>query len=349
MGENGGKGLSFYVKLIAGIVTFAATIAGTWIAFIDRPDPYTSKDWSRKANAACEKDFGSVTVPLYTLTPLIAQIAASTPAVGVENKTIDDTVHTLVEMSGAFRKMSGDLREIDLPKDMSSTDIDAMLTNTNEISDSLGVVATFLNNFQRGTTTAAEGQSAIASLQKVMSTTIPAWWDRGSKLGLNECLRVVGNPSVPPSAPSPPAGTLSVAEQGLVGKLAGAVLRNCTAAPKEENTNVVAAVNCETVRLGPTKRPLVLQFAGNAPLSSWINKIGGTAGEEKCLKVPSKGVWHHGNVVPGSLVCANNDTGGVRITWTFDAQSVAVLADGDDYNSIYSWWIQNAMVLTVQG
>jgi len=53
--------------------------------------------------------------------------------------------------------------------------------------------------------------------------------------------------------------------------------------------------------------------------------------------------------VPGSLVCANNDTGGVRITWTFDAQSVAVLADGDDYNSVYSWWIQNAMVLTIQG
>jgi hypothetical protein len=345
----GGKPLSFYVKIIAGVVTFLATVAGTWVAFVDRPAPYTAKDWTRKANAACEKDFGSITVPLYTLTPLIGQIAAQTPAVGVENKTIDDTVHTLAEMAGAFRKMSGDLREIDLPKDMSSADIDAMLKNTNEISDSLGVVAMFLTNFQRGTTTAAEGQTAIGSLQRVMATTIPAWWDRGNKLGLDQCLRLVGDPKTAPSIvpTTPPPGGLSLAEQGLVAKLASTILRKCTAAPKEENENVIAAVNCEAVRLGPTKRPLVLQFASNTALTGWINRIGGTATEQKCLKVPSKGLWHHGNDVPGSLVCANNDGGGTRITWTFDAQSVAILADGDDYDSIYKWWIENALVLSL--
>src|SRR5689334_10718292 len=54
-----GSRFSLGVKILAGVITFAATVVGTYIAVTDRPKPYTIDDWARKANAVCEKDFGS--------------------------------------------------------------------------------------------------------------------------------------------------------------------------------------------------------------------------------------------------------------------------------------------------
>jgi len=69
-------------KILAGVLTLAATVAGAWITLVDRPEPYTIDHWKVAANATCERDFGNVQLPLYAATLQVGRrgLAARRPA-----------------------------------------------------------------------------------------------------------------------------------------------------------------------------------------------------------------------------------------------------------------------------
>ena len=53
---------SFYIKAVAGILTFAATMAGAYLGFVSFFNSTVHvTDWARKANAVCDQDSGDLT------------------------------------------------------------------------------------------------------------------------------------------------------------------------------------------------------------------------------------------------------------------------------------------------
>jgi hypothetical protein len=58
------RGPTFYVKAAAGVLTFAATITGTYLAFKGQPTTFTAASWERQANAACDQDAGALNLSI---------------------------------------------------------------------------------------------------------------------------------------------------------------------------------------------------------------------------------------------------------------------------------------------
>ncbi len=340
---------SLFVKVVAGFLTLAATVIGAYFAIKDRPDPYTIADWARKANSICEKDFGAVQTTAFVLTPLLAQAIAKTPASGTNNENLAQLIKTVADMASAFRAMTGDLRAVDLPKGYDDTEIQRLLTSGNDVSNALGVVASFLVNFEIGKASLVDGQNAINKLQLVMGSSLPAWSRSASQLGLNQCLLIVGDGATPTivATTPPPSGGLNAAEQSLVDAVNPAVLTGCTSTPGEENSNVLAAVNCDAARTGPSKRPLVLRFVSAQAQSDYLGRQGVGFTSSSCAAGRYKAPWQRSGSTTnlGTLVCTEVDSGGFQLIWTFDNDNIVVFMDAKDGGTAYDWWKANAYLL----
>jgi hypothetical protein len=188
------------VKGIAGVVTFAATIFGVYTA-LKGPAELTMADWSRSANAVCDKDFGTLQVPVYQALPLLAQALAQQPAPGVPNESLDRAGQTMLTLSATFRNLGGDLRNVAPPPSYQGGDIDALLKASTDISDMFGQFAFLLNNYQMGTATPDSMMAATQSLQTATKVTMPEFARAAGALKLTQCLGFVGNGSIaPPTA-----------------------------------------------------------------------------------------------------------------------------------------------------
>jgi hypothetical protein len=186
------------VKAIAGLVAFAATILGIYTTLKDRPVEPTMADWSRSANAVCDKDFGTLQVPVYQALPLLAQALAQQPAPGVPNESLDRAGQTMLTLSATFRNLGGDLRNVAPPPSYQGSDIDALLKASTDISDMFSRFAFLLNNWQMGTATMNDLAAATESLQTATRVTMPEFARAAGALKLTQCLGFVGNGSIAP-------------------------------------------------------------------------------------------------------------------------------------------------------
>jgi hypothetical protein len=194
--------LTSAAKVIAGVVGFAATIFGVYVAVKDRPAEFTMTDWSRSANVVCDKDFGTLQVPVYQALPVLAQALAQQPVPGVPNENLDKAGQTMLALSSTFRNLAGDLRSVAPPPSYHGSDIDALLKASTDISDMFGQFAFLLTNYQMGTATPDQMGAAVQSLQTATRVTMPAFADAATKLGLTQCLGFVGHGSVAPPTPN---------------------------------------------------------------------------------------------------------------------------------------------------
>ncbi len=250
------------VKIVAGVVTFAATIAGTYLAFQSRPKSFTTADWARQANAACERDTGDLALSLsdglISVTHLLTGQASST-----DRQT---TVHSLIADAGALDKMLGDLRGLQTPVNNPAV-VAAVLKTGNAVVSNLGTISVDMQTALMGVPD-SQGRAlrtVIAELGDTLNTewrtAIPAWQKAIKAAGLTQCPLWVPHPNPTPTLgpvalPTTPAGQisspptptpLSYSEQQLVSQLNPSDLASCTRRPDEEVGGVVAAVNCSPV------------------------------------------------------------------------------------------------------
>jgi hypothetical protein len=326
-------------KILAGVITFAATIVGTYVAVTDRPSAYTMDDWARKANAVCDQNFGNLQTPIFALTPMLAQ-AIATPSAQGNPAGMSQMITTVLEISGAFRKMNGDIRGIDLPKDTDAASVNRLLDAGTQVSTALSTVANFLTNFQQGKATTVEGTATVQSLQQVNSTSLPAWTAEVSHLGLNQCLSIVGTP-----APSTPSGP-TAAQIALSSAVKTTVAKDCVANPAAGGMDqVAAAINCAPVAAGLSLQPLLIQFTSANAMNTYVDSLNTPTTSADCVDGKGRGYWYHDDVRMGALIC-QVQSGAFRITWAFEGRNVVVIADGADAATTYAWWQDNANLLT---
>jgi hypothetical protein len=166
--------------------------------------------------------------------------------------------------------------------------------------------------------------------------TIYTWWTKNAYLITR---------TVTPS-PTPSSATLDAEQQALADQIKSSVLTGCTATPDEENDRVIAALNCTAVRKGPLKRPLVMRFADEDTLKTWLASQSEGLPSAGCTSGDSVRPWNHEGTRKGTLVCKPGSKGNYRTIWTFDDAAVAVIAEAADRRTIRNWWAKNANLLT---
>ncbi len=349
------------VKIVAGVVTFAATIAGTYLAFQSRPKSFTTADWARQANAACERDTGDLALSLsdglISVTHLLTGQASST-----DRQT---TVHSLIADAGALDKMLGDLRGLQTPVNNPAV-VAAVLKTGNAVVSNLGTISVDMQTALMGVPD-SQGRAlrtVIAELGDTLNTewrtAIPAWQKAIKAAGLTQCPLWVPHPNPTPTLgpvalPTTPAGQisspptptpLSYSEQQLVSQLNPSDLASCTRRPDEEVGGVVAAVNCSPVWPGPTKRPLVVRFSDAASAQAWFaQRTQGIFDENDCAGGHKLGTWTYHNLNAGMLGCTATN-GGFRMVWVIDSALIGVIADGSDGTTMVNWFRNWAYVIS---
>ena len=340
--DNRGR-MILAAKVIAGVVTFAATVAGTWIALADRPEPYTMTDWAQQANASCERNLGNVQLSLYNAALQVPQLAAAPTAPGVANPAMTSTVQAIGQVSASFRTMNGDLRAIAIPDDANRGDIDRLLTLTSDIANTLGSVATTFVDYQIGTAAPAALRESATALQTLVLDTIPEWSKASKALGLDQCAASTGTPVLV----APAATALDAEQQALADRLDPKILAGCVPAPREENAQIIAAINCPAVAAGTVTQPLVLQFIDGPTLGTWFAEFRSGLSVGRCEETDAYGEWTFNDTTVGTLACRPSERGTYLAVWTFSEQAIAVIAASATREAMYTWWKGNAQVLSV--
>lgn len=137
---------------------------------------------------------------------------------------------------------------------------------------------------------------------------------------------------------APPAtASFSTAERQLVSMLNAAVLDNCTAEPQEENSTILAAVNCSATASGPTKRPLAEMLSAGTAETWFANQASGVSNDNDCVDGEYDADYDHNGVVTGQLVCKIESNGLLRMAWLIDG-NIGVIAEGSDHEALHTWF-----------
>lgn len=179
-------------------------------------------------------------------------------------------------------------------------------------------------------------------MQTLSDRTLPSWPAGARRLGLSECLAIMG--STRRAAPTPTG--LTVGQQALVDRIDARVLAGCVPAFAQENDKVIAAVNCAVVRPGPARNPLVMRFIDAKALKAWLAGLSAGLGPRGCAHGDSSSPWNHEGTATGTLVCKPGANGSYLAAWTFDDEDVAAVAEAGDRRTIWIWWKDNAYLLT---
>src|SRR5262249_30111100 len=126
-----------------------------------------------------------------------------------------------------------------------------------------------------------------------------------------------GSPtSVSPVPQQSPLNSLTAGEQQLVDKLKPDLLTSCKGRSDLEGDGVVAAVDCQSVTTGPTKRPLVVRFPDIGSAQAWFrNNTDGFVDQGDCAGGHRLTTWTHNHVVAGTMGCSYTTDGNLRIVW----------------------------------
>jgi hypothetical protein len=345
---------------VGTIIVGIATVAGAVFAYFaipHSPSP-TMTQWRQEAESVCGRNAGDLRQPIRTVLPKVVGVMVA----GKAGKTMDpnqlaDILGSLGNVSDGLRKLAGDLRVIKAPRS-AKRDIDGLLKNTEDLSDVFNVMSTVVNVYLTGTKLSA---GKIEQMNAAIGTWAPlskSWAKRTADLRIPRCTPLVdvvdsSSPGQSDPAEVPPAdpSQFTQPERLLANRIKSSVLNQCVPARSEESATILAAINCGSVKPGPTKNPLVLQFASWEDLSAWATRWSTNmkaAGDANCASGSYTDRWTstavNGRQV-GDLVCKKISDTEFRMAWTFDEEAIAVIADGSTGESLVAWWKGNAYLI----
>ncbi len=367
---------SILAKTIAGALTLVATaaaVAGAYFAFRSQPQSPTTAGWITQANAACDRDIGSLHMSIYEAAlPESDQTAGQNVSAGQQKAS---RLRNLIAVEGSLSKLNGDLAALQMPQDSRAPDVRAVLRSGNALVSSM-------DNFSGAMQTAVESSSAVSAVQiaaevkdaDVVLVSAVSWEKAIRVLDLTSCPFWTANPpsvaptvapptapvtpppaapvTPPPAAPVTPgpASNLTPGELQLADELTSSDLTNCIGRPDLETGGVVAAVNCQSVQFGPTERPLVVQFADSDAALTWFgDNTTGFVNRGDCADGYELGTWNHDGLLEGPWGCAYTSGSDFRMVWVADPSLVGVIADGSNGATMYAWWANWGYVLSSAG
>jgi len=339
------RGISFYVKAMAGVITFAATIIGTYVAVKGQPPKFTTADWEHQANATCDQDAGGLSLSIFN--------GLASPALGEGNTSTQSTfaskVGALVGAAGSLSKLVGDLAALQTPKDGGAPEVQAVISSGNVLVDNLNTLSNAFVTVVDHTASPTIVEQVTGDFGNFLRSVV-VWQKAIKATGLTQCPFWVANPNSTPTVPPTPTPTPTVSltdsEEQLANQLNSNVLTGCTGRPDLEGNGIIAAVNCRPVEAGPTLRPLVVQFTDISSAQQWFsNNTARFADGNDCADGELLGTWNHNGVTAGMLGCAD-ENGGLRIVWVIDTGLIGVIADGTDSSALYGWWMNSAYLIS---
>jgi hypothetical protein len=367
---------SILAKTIAGALTLIATaaaVAGAYFAFRSQPQSPTTAGWVTKANAACDRDSGSLHMSFFEAAlPESDQTAGQNVSAGQQKAS---RLRNLIAVEGSLSKLNGDLAALQMPQDSRAPDVRAVLRSGNALVSSM-------DNFSGAMQTAVESSSTVSAVQiaaevkdaDVVLVSAVSWEKAIRVLDLTSCPFWTANPpsvaptvapptapvtpppaapvTPPPAAPVTPgpASNLTSGELQLADELTSSDLTNCIGRPDLETGGVVAAINCQSVQLGPTERPLVVQFADSDAALTWFgDNTTGFVNRGDCADGFELGTWNHDGLLEGPWGCAYTSGSDFRMVWVADPSLVGVIADGSNGATMYAWWANWGYVLSSAG
>jgi hypothetical protein len=340
------RGPTFYVKAAAGVLTFAATITGTYLAFKGQPTTFTAASWERQANAACDQDAGALNLSIFNgLAPSAATQGGTSVQASFASK-----VSAFVSATGNLSKVVGDLAALQTPKDGHEVQVEAVISSGNGLVNNMNTLSNALTAVvDQSSSVATILPQVITDMRRVTSSVV-IWQKAIKPLNLRQCPFWVNNPNLTPTAvptvPSTPASSLTAGEQQLTSRLNQSILAGCTGDPALEGNGIAAAVYCRTVAAGPTQQPLIVQFADSSSAQRWFaNNTAGFTRGSSCADGQWLGTWNHNNVVAGMLGCTYTNNG-LRIVWGIDNALIGMTAYGSDSAAMYQWWTNSAYLIT---
>lgn len=356
------------LKSIIAIFAGLAGIISFFYACQERQ--YDLKDWSRNAMSICERRSHEIRAPqrdsLDNLSTTLAQLS-TTMASGTapDLSGMGYAAASIEDLADALRATVGDFRALPIPQGH-KTDINHLLDNGEAYVTSFADLAAEMreitnvakainwSNLDASADQVATLKSAMTrtstTLNKNSSTVEPAWTQSLHSLGIGQCLPTVHGYSVPSeeqtttpidtSRPSiePP---FSQQEANLLATLNKSEFEKCSAKPDKENTEIVAALNCNAVRPGPDRRPFIVRVSDPAALSRLADREAAALnGYGDCSRGEDfKGTWSNKlGTVRGTMVCATNEEGYFRIWWAFDTTNIYMVAEAKDSAALYHWW-----------
>jgi hypothetical protein len=356
--EAGRRKASTLIKATVTALTLAATIIGTYLAYLAlHENRITTGSWVRQANAACDQDIGPLDQSLFNG---LAPSAAGQGDSSTQSSRVTE-VSAMIGAVGSMSKLIGDLTALQTPQDSHAPQTQVVLSTGNALVDNLETFSNAAEDALENTpgTTISQDLATEASASRQYPAKLLAWQQAIEPLGLNRCPFWSSNPKLIkplPQQTSPAASqpgqpiSLTGGEQQLVDLLNSNDLINCTGRPDLESTSIVAAVNCQAVNIGPTKRPLVVQFANFDSAQAWFdNNTVGFVDDDNCAGGYKLGTWTHDDVVSGMLGCAYTGDGDFRTVWIFNNALIGVIADGSNGPAMNIWWTESAYLINSQG
>jgi len=189
-------------KLGAGVLTLVATVIAAVIALVDRPEPYTMDDWRTRANATCERDIGAAHLSLLTGMLKVGQLTGGgLPPAGQPDPTMQEAADSLARLGAGLRAVSADLREIQVPDGAPRADIDALINATGDFAGYFESVSTVLVDHQLDRLDDARLRQMRDETDRMATDVRAAWLGAAQRLGLNQCVVVMGlGPGPPPTS-----------------------------------------------------------------------------------------------------------------------------------------------------
>ena len=199
------RGTSFYIKTAAAVLTFAATMAGSYFAFRSQPRTPTMTDGVRQANATCHRDVGSLQLAMFDGSlPSADQTPGQNASAGQQTA---NRLRDAIMVEGSLSKLNGDLAGLPLPGNSHAGAIQAVLHSGNALVAGLDAYSgSIQSELDSGTTASAEQiATEVQDGDRVLVRAVA--WQRAIKtVGLTSCpFYTASPPSVAPTLTPQPA------------------------------------------------------------------------------------------------------------------------------------------------
>lgn len=351
------------LAVVGAIIVGIATVAGAVFAFFAIPasNAPTMAQWRQEAESVCGRDAGDLRQPIRTVLPKVAAVLKSQQA----GKTMDpnqlqDILASLGKVSDGMSKLAGELKVIKAPRS-AKPPIGALISDAEKLSDVFNAMTIVVNVVVTGVKVGDEQVRQTSATIETWAPLSKSWANRTADLRIPQCALLVDvvNESASPYVwqsgsaddPSPGPAQFTQPERLLANRIDSSNLKHCVPARSEESERILAAINCEPAKSGPTKNPLVMQFASWEEMNAWATRWSANmkaTGGENCVSGQYAKRWRSEVVNDrqvGDLVCKRISDTEFRIAWTFDDKSIAVIADGSTGESLVAWWKSNAYVV----
>jgi hypothetical protein len=290
-----------------------------------------------------------------------------------------NSAEQLEDASDAIAALNGDFRAIPRPPSKNGT-IEQLLTQGKEVSTAFASVAGKIRQLdqimkridwtsQEASIGASSEMMKIATdllpeVQKMSNEIVPAWNKTMNGLNIGRCMPPTSGystpsdtggtrtdssqsphenvPASPPTTPErTPERTFTGAEAELLGEINGQEYEECSPRAEDENSRIIAALNCDTVRQGPERQPLIAKAASSSALSALAHHEAASvlSSSSECSPGESfEGSWHNASKTAGGPMICKNDSGYFRMWWGDERTNIYMIAEAKDAAALYQWW-----------